>query len=84
MQRIWGHNRTQRVLPAQLVHDFECLPHVPGVESDGTLPFDSIFFVQSVWTKSSAPEKDKQAITQTTRVIVFKVALVMGLMNNQQ
>lgn len=56
-----GDNRTQRVSPAQLVHDFECLPHVPGVESDGTLPLDSIFFVQSVWTKSGASETDSTA-----------------------
>lgn len=48
--------------PAQLVHDFERLPHVPRVESDRTLPLDSVVFVQSVWTKSSAPERDSTDI----------------------
>lgn len=54
-----GTTEHREFLPAQLVHDFERLPHVPRVESDGTLPLDSIFFVQSVWTKSSASEEDR-------------------------
>lgn len=44
--------------PAQLVHDFESLPHVTRVESDGTRPLHSVFFLQRMWTKSSAPEGD--------------------------
>ncbi len=65
LQFKWWHSeepgtmRQQRTAsPAELVHDFERLPHVPRVESDGALPLDSIVFVQSVWTKSSAPERD--------------------------
>lgn len=48
--------------PAQLIHDFERLPHVPMVESDRTLPLDSILFVQAVWTQSSAPERNSTDI----------------------
>lgn len=58
MGRQRAEERVGRASPAQLVHDFERLPHVPGVESDRTLPLDAIFFVQSMWTKSSAPERD--------------------------
>lgn len=44
--------------PAQLVHDLERLPHVTRVESDGSRPLRSVFFLQRMWTKSSAPEGD--------------------------
>lgn len=50
--------------PAQLVHDFERLPHVTRVESDGTRPLRSVFFLQRMWTKSSAPEGGQQSKTE--------------------
>lgn len=42
--------------PAQLVHDFEGFPHVPRVKGDWTLSLRSVFLLQRMWTKSSAPE----------------------------
>lgn len=56
-QRTGTDERTEKS-PAQLVHDFKGLPHVPWIESDGTLSLYSIFFVQNMWTKPSAPEVD--------------------------
>lgn len=56
--RRFKNNQQGAASPAQLVHDFECLPHVPRVESDGTWPLRSVFFLQRVWTESSAPERD--------------------------
>lgn len=56
--KTFKNNQQGAASPAQLVHDFECLPHVPRVESDGTRPLRSVFFLQRVWTESSAPERD--------------------------
>lgn len=49
--------------PAQLVHDFEGLPHVPRIECDGTLPLHAVFLVQGVWTVPGAPEMDRMVET---------------------
>lgn len=50
---MWGS-----ASPAQLIHDFEGFPHVPGVKGDWTLSLRSVFLLQRMWTKSSAPEGD--------------------------
>lgn len=49
--------------PAQLVHDFERLPHVARIESDGTLPLRAVVLVQGVWTVPGAPEMDRKLET---------------------
>lgn len=46
--------------PAQLVHDFEGLPHVARIERDGTLALHAVLLVQGVWTVPGAPEVDRK------------------------
>lgn len=45
--------------PAQLVHDFERLPHVARIECDGTLPLHAVVLVHGVRTVPGAPERDE-------------------------
>lgn len=54
-----GKKVEESTSPAQLVHDFEGLPHVPRIECDGTLPLHAVFLVQGVWTVPGAPEMER-------------------------